>query len=148
MEAIIFCGVQATGKTTFYAQHFLKTHIRISMDMLHTRNKESRIMQACLEVQHPFVIDNTNPTREDRAKYIAEARARKYKVTGYYFQSKLEEALLRNNTRTGKELIVEKGIRATYSKLELPDLSEGFDALYYVNITEQGFHIKNWDHEI
>jgi hypothetical protein len=40
MQAIIFTGIQATGKTSFYAQHFLKTHIRISLDMLHTRNVE------------------------------------------------------------------------------------------------------------
>lgn len=148
MEAIIFCGIQATGKTTYYVQHFLRTHIRISMDMLHTRNKENRLMQACLDVQQPFVIDNTNPSCIDREKYITEAKARKYKITGYYFQSKLEDAIERNNIRTGKEHIVEKGIRGTYNKLEVPTLAEGFDELYYVEISADGFLTKTWKHEI
>ncbi|HEV7348839.1 hypothetical protein [Telluribacter sp.] len=51
MQAIIFCGLQATGKTTFYRDHFLKTHIRISLDMLNTRNKETQFMEVCLRTQ-------------------------------------------------------------------------------------------------
>lgn len=45
MEAIIFCGIPATGKTSFYKQHFFDTHMRISMDQLHTRNKEGRFFR-------------------------------------------------------------------------------------------------------
>lgn len=47
MEAIIFCGIQATGKSTFYRQHFFDTHLRISMDQLHTRNKEGKLLDYC-----------------------------------------------------------------------------------------------------
>lgn len=148
MEAIIFCGIQATGKTTFYVRRFLKTHVRISMDLLHTRNKEQKMLHTCLELQQPFVIDNTNPTKEERNKYITEAKAKKFRVVGYYFQSKLDAAIERNNTRTGKERVVDIGIRGTYSKLELPEEAEGFDELYYVQITGDDFDIKNWGHEI
>ncbi len=148
MEAIIFCGIQATGKTTFFKENFFKTHIRISLDQLNTRNKELRFIETCLLTSHPFVIDNTNPTTEERAKYIAMAKASKFKVIGYYFQSKLADALLRNNQRTGKENIPELGIKGTFKRLVLPSLTEGFDELYYVTAENYTFSIKKWSDEI
>jgi predicted kinase len=30
MEAVILVGIQASGKSTFYAQRFFDTHVRIS----------------------------------------------------------------------------------------------------------------------
>jgi predicted kinase len=41
MQAVIFIGIQGSGKTSYYAAHFLKTHMRLSLDMLKTRNKET-----------------------------------------------------------------------------------------------------------
>jgi hypothetical protein len=66
MEAIIFIGIQATGKSTFFQQRFFVTHVRINLDMLKTRNRERILLVACLEDKQPFVIDNTNLTREAR----------------------------------------------------------------------------------
>jgi predicted kinase len=148
MEAIIFCGIQATGKTTFFKENFFKTHIRISLDQLNTRNKEQKFIDTCLSTQQPFVVDNTNPTKEDRAKYIAVSVANKFKIIGYYFQSKLNEALIRNNQRLGKENIPEIGIKGTFNKLEIPSFEEGFDELYYVEIENGNFKITNWANEI
>ena len=34
MEAVIFIGLQASGKSTFYRQRFFRTHVRTNMDML------------------------------------------------------------------------------------------------------------------
>lgn len=148
METIIFCGIQATGKTTFFKEQFFKTHIRISLDQLNTRNKEQKFIDTCIETRHPFVVDNTNPTKEDRAKYISIAKANKFKVIGYYFQSKLAEALIRNSQRTGKENIPEIGIKGTFNKLSLPSFEEGFDELYYVETENNEFKIKKWTNEI
>jgi len=145
MEAIIFIGIQATGKSSFYKQYFSDTHLRINLDMLKTRHREDIILKACLSAKQPFVVDNTNPTIANRQKYITLAKAAKFKLIGYYFQSKLKEAIKRNNTRTGKSCIPEKGIRATYAKLQRPSFSEGFDALYYVTINgDNTFTIKEW----
>jgi predicted kinase len=148
MEIIIFCGIQATGKTSFYQQRFFKTHVRISLDQLNTRNKEDKFIETCLLTQQPFVVDNTNPTKAERQKYIASAKACGYRVIGYYFQSKIEEAMIRNARRTGKENIPEVGIRGTYAKLEIPAFDEGFDELYYVEMNDENFQIKNWSHEV
>src|ERR1700753_462910 len=120
MEAVIFCGIQATGKTTFFKEKFFKTHVRISLDQLNTRNKELRFIETCILTSHPFVIDNTNPSPEERAKYIAIAKTNKFKVTGYYFQSRLTDALERNNKRSDKEKIPEAGVVGTYKRLSLP----------------------------
>jgi len=148
MEAIIFCGIQATGKTTFFKEKFFKTHVRISLDLLNTRNKELRFIETCILTSQPFVVDNTNPSLEERAKYITIAKANKFKVTGYYFQSKLTNAVERNNQRFGKEKIPEIGIRGTFKKLSLPSMNEGFDELYYVTAENNSFTIKPWSDEI
>jgi predicted kinase len=139
MEAVLFCGIQAAGKTTFYVERFLRTHLRISMDMLHTRNKERKLLHFCLLMQQRFVVDNTNPTVKERHRYIEAARLHKFTIIGYYFKTDVGAAIARNAQRSGKELVPIPGIRGTFRKLEPPRYEEGFDALYRVEITNQGF---------
>ena len=146
MEAILFIGMQATGKSTFYKEHFFHTHIHINLDMLKTRNREGAFLQVCLDTKMRFVVDNTNPSKADRSRYIVPAKENKFQLIGYYFQSKLQDALLRNENRVTR--IPEKGLMATYSKLELPSLNEGFDELWYVTIAENGFEVKAWQDEL
>lgn len=141
MEAVLFCGIQAAGKTTFYVERFLRTHVRISMDLLHTRNKERKLMELCLSLQQRFVVDNTNPTRKERQKYIEAARQHRFKVIGYYFHTEVAAAIARNAGRTGKGHIPIPGIRGTYKKLEPPAYDEGFDILHRVELTPQGFRV-------
>lgn len=148
MEGILFIGIQASGKSTFYKEQFFNTHVRISLDLLNTRNKETQFLEKCLELQQRVVIDNTNPTVADRKKYIEKFRQYKYKVVGYYFQSKIEDAVERNQRRGGKQKVPDKGILSTYSKLELPSRKEGFDELYYVEIKDGQFIINEWQDEI
>lgn len=148
MEAIIFCGIQATGKTTFYRENFLKTHVRLSLDQLRTRNREQKFFELCIETEQSFVIDNTNPTKLDRERYILRAKSKGFKIIGYYFQSKVVEAIARNSQREGKEKIPEVGIKGTFNKLEIPSMEEGFDELFYVEIIGNNFLIKEWANEI
>lgn len=148
MEMILFIGVQATGKSTFYTQRFFATHVRLSLDMLNTRNKQQQFMNTCFATQQAFVLDNTNPTKAERAVYIAQAKQYKYSVVGYYFQSKIEDAIQRNNTRTGKARIPGIGIRGTFSKLELPDYDEGFDTIFYVTMENNTFAVQEWNNEV
>lgn len=148
MEAVIFCGIQATGKSTFYKQHFFNTHVRVSMDLLKTRHRESLILDACLKTSQKLVVDNTNPSRAERARYIDMARAHGYKVIGYYFQSVIAAALQRNSLRPAAALVPDIGIRGTFSRLELPSTAEGFDELYFVSLGEGGFTIKAWNDEV
>jgi predicted kinase len=145
MQAIIFCGIQATGKSTFYKQRFFNSHIRISLDLLKTRHREQRLLQLCLETQAKFAVDNTNPSREERRRYLEPAKAAGYRVVGYYFQSVPKLALLRNRQRPEAEQVPDKGIFGAAGRLELPSFAEGFDELYYVRIGEGGaFVVEPW----
>lgn len=147
MEAIIFCGIQASGKSSFFKERFFGTHMHLSLDLLNTRNRLGRFMETCLTTQMPFVIDNTNPTRTEREQYIRAAKARHYRVIGYYFRSDISDALRRNAQRQGKALIPEQGLKATYNKLQLPAREEGYDELYDVELTADGFVVKEWTTE-
>jgi predicted kinase len=147
MQAIIFIGIQASGKSTFFQQRFFHSHLRLNLDMLKRRHREQILLRACLDAKQPFVIDNTNATRADRAQYISAAKAAGFSVVGYYFQSKLQDAIARNNQRSGKALIPVKGILATHRKLELPCLDEGFEQLFYVTINDVGEFIVQEFHD-
>ena len=145
MEGIIFIGIQASGKSTFFQRFFFKSHVRLSLDMLKTRHRESIMLEACIQAKQSFVIDNTNPTRNDRARYIEKLRENKFKIKGYYFQSKIDECLARNISREGTEQIPDVGVKGTYNKLEKPSYDEGFDELYYVSLKGHEFVVQAWE---
>lgn len=148
MEAVIFIGLQATGKSSFYVARFFHSHIRINLDMLKTRRREELLLRACLEMQQPFVVDNTNPTIAERARYIPPARVARFRIVGYYFESSLGEAIRRNSARAPEAQVPAKAIGATRKKLQPPTHGEGFDALYIVQIApEGGFQVASWDEE-
>jgi predicted kinase len=141
VEAVVFVDIQASGKSSFYRARFFDTHLRINLDMLKTRHREQLLLRACIEAKQPFVVDNTNPSVEERARYIELARSGGFRVVGYYFRSQPKEALTRNNQWTGKARIPEKGILGTYKRLRMPTTEEGFDELYHVHIDEKGCFI-------
>ena len=145
MKGVIFVGLQASGKSSFYLQEFYRTHIRLNLDMLKTRHREKILFNACLESKQPVVIDNTNPTRSCRKRYIGGFKDHRFEVVGYYFATSLTDCLERNAQRQGKEHIAEVGIRATYNKLQPPSYAEGFDQLYRVSLKEGKFSVELWD---
>ncbi|HEV8428680.1 MAG TPA: AAA family ATPase [Pyrinomonadaceae bacterium] len=149
MEAVIFIGIQGTGKSSFYQERFFQTHIRISSDMLKTKHRLRLLFNACLDAKQSFVLDNTNVTKELRADFIAQSRAAGFRVVGYYFRSDIASALTRNSQRVNSARIPDVGVLGTYKKLEIPQPSEGFDALYYVRIEPEGkFQVEEWSNEV
>jgi predicted kinase len=148
MEAVIFCGIQASGKSSFFKAHFFRTHVRLSLDLLRTRHREKLFLTTCLNSGQRFVVDNTNPTRADRAVYIHAARQKSFRILGYYFASGAEDALARNGLREKMERVPDKGILATLAKLERPSPDEGFDALFHVNLDREAFVVSEWQNEI
>ena len=142
MEAIVFSGIQGSGKTSFYRERLVETHVRISLDLLRTRNRERILLRACLEAQQPFVVDNTNPTRAERARYVGPARDAGFRVLGYFFEATPADAIARNERRHGREPIPVRGILGTYKRLELPVREEGFAELLRVRPTPgRGFAV-------
>ena len=142
-KAIILIGIQGSGKSTFYGKKFSE-YVHVNLDTLHTRKKEKILVEECLNEKRSFVVDNTNPTKEERAYYIQAAKAHGYEIEGYFLQSILAECIKRNQNRTGKARIPDKAIACTSNKLEMPSYEEGFDKLYFVK-TEQGeFVVEAW----
>jgi AAA domain len=121
MEAVIFCGVQGSGKTTLYRDRFLETHARVSMDLLRTRAREAAFLQVCLETGQPFVVDNTNPTTADRRRYVEPARAAGFHVIGYLIEADAPRSV---NAPAWAG-------RATAGRLVRPAPEEGFDELWH-----------------
>jgi len=149
MEALIFIGIQASGKSTFYKQRFSATHVHVNLDTLKTRRREDVLLQDCFDAKRQFVVDNTNVTQALRTKYIAGARKSGFRVVGYYFESKIADGLRRNALRPPDQCVPEKGLLGTYAKLEIPSLSEGFDELQYVRIgLNNVFVVEDWRDEI
>ena len=132
MEGIIFVGIQASGKSTFYHDRFSNTHLRINLDMLKTRHREKRLIETCLEISQRFVVDNTNPTVTDRERYIRLLKNQAWKIIGYYFKPNVSDSIERNQKRQLSQQVPIKGIRGTYSRLIVPSYEEGFDQLYWV----------------
>ena len=137
-EAIIFVGLQGAGKSTFYREQFFATHLRISLDMLRTRRREATLLDACLAGSISLVIDNTSPTREERARYIAPARRAGFRVVGYHFDLPIAVCLARNAARPTAERIPPRGIYGTRKRLQPPTYEEGFNALYRVTLNADG----------
>lgn len=135
-------GLQGSGKSTFFLQQFYKTHLRLSMDMLRTRHREKLLFEACLAAKQPIVIDNTNPTPAERARYIPAFKAHQFAVIGYYFDAPFAECLARNALRTGKEFVPEAGLKSVAKQLQVPSLAEGFDQLYRVQLQQEQFMIS------
>ena len=139
----IMIGIQASGKSSF-CKSILKEYVRINLDELNTRNKERIAIMEAIQSGVDIVIDNTNPTKADREKYVSIAKNHGYEVIGYFMQSRLQECIDRNEQREGKAYIPRKAIACTSNKLEIPDYVEGFDKLYFVSISEAGYMIDEW----
>ena len=140
MVAVIFIGIQGSGKSSFFRERFFDTHVRINLDMLRTRRREELLFTACLAAGQSFVIDNTNPLPSDRARYVERARARGFRTVAYFFESSLREAMARNNLRAGKQKVPPPAVAAAFKKIVRPSSDEGFDEIYSVKLTpESGF---------
>ena len=114
--------------------------------MLKTRHREKLIFQACLAAKQPFVIDNTNASVAERKRYIALSKEAGFQLVGYYFSSRIQEALERNRHREVAAQIPDKGVFGVAGRLELPSFAEGFDTLWYVKIDGAGgFVVEEWN---
>ncbi|MBW8807724.1 AAA family ATPase [Lysobacter capsici] len=147
MEIVLFIGAQGAGKSRFYLDRFFATHLRVNLDMLKTRHRERLLLRACFEMKQRFVVDNTNPTCDERAAYIAQAREHGFAVRGYYFDVPYDELLSRNAQREGKARVSEVAIRATLKRLQPPAWAEGFEQLHTVRVRDGGCIVTDYESE-
>ena len=141
---VIMIGIQGSGKSTFYHKYLADSFVRINLDTLKTRHQENLLISECIQSGKSFAVDNTNPTREDRQRYIPLAQYAGYKVIGYFMESKLKTCIERNNQRTGLARIPATAIAATSNKLQMPSYDEGFDEIYFVKNDGKTMVIEDW----
>lgn len=152
IELVIFIGLQAAGKSTFYRARLAATHELVSKDLMrHNKRKARRqeqLVAEALRASRSVVVDNTNPTVEERAPLIALGHAYGARVIGYYFESRAGASLERNKARGGRDRVPDIAIFATAKRLQRPSYAEGFDTLCCVRIADHGaFDVADWlDH--
>ncbi len=148
MEAIILCGIQGSGKSTFCHDRYWDSHIRLNYDMLRTRHREKIILAACIESKQPFVVDATNPTILDRERYIGPAKVARFKVIGIEFVVPVALAVSRNAMRNPKQCVPNKAIYAATAKFQPMTFAEGFDQLWLAIVSADGIELKEQESAI
>lgn len=148
LELVVFVGLQASGKTSFYEEKFADTHVHVSKDSFpKVRNRDGtqhRLMQEAFIAGKSVVLDNTNPTRDDRAVALAIAHGYGAKARAYYFESVVAQSMKRNANRFGKAQVPLAAILSTSFKLTMPSYEEGFLDIKYVSIRDDKFVVKDW----
>lgn len=143
MEMVLFIGIPASGKSSFYQERFFHTHVRVNRDMLKTRRREDLLIRACLEGKTKFVVENTNLTRAVRAAYVSLAKQASFAVVGYFFESAAIDAVNRNKLRLESERVPAVAIWVANKRLEMPAMEEGFERLYRVRMLQPaGFVVE------
>lgn len=147
-EIIIFVGYPGCGKSTFYKQYF-NNYVHINQDILKTKIKCLKLCLNSMKENKNIVIDNTNPSKEIRQKYINMAKLNNYKCRCIYFDIDLLLAkhmnyyreLSKNNDiiiteNDSLKIIHSETLRVPdiaynmyKSKFEMPEISEGFDEI-------------------
>ena len=139
---MVFVGLPAAGKTTFYRQRFAATHRHISKDLWPASARkdirQARELREALANNQSVVVDNTSPSVADRAAIIDIARELGVSVVGYYFTASTREAIGRNRGREGRERVPDVAIFAQAKRMVVPTHAEGFDQLYRVSVLPDG----------
>ncbi len=142
MEIVIFVGLQAAGKSTFFRMYLAETHVLVSKDLLsnnkHRSRRQSQLIEEALQAGSSVVVDNTNPTLADRAELIQLGRMYSAEIVGYYFVPEVSQSLARNKQRIGKEKVPDIAIFATMKRFVHPTYEEGFDRLFCVVANDDG----------
>ncbi len=148
MQLVLLIGLPGSGKTTFYREYFAATHLHVSKDAMRGKRNRDRKQGVLLEeaelAGQSVVLDNTHPSAQVRAPWLAWARERAWSVHGYYLSSKVADCYSRNAARTNEDRVPDVGFYAIVGSLELPSYAEGFDKLFYVRQVDGKFTVEEW----
>ena len=132
---VIFIGLPASGKSTYYLQHFAATHLHVSKDLLPRGARQEPLIEKALAAGQSVVVDNTNPSPAARAPLIALGRRHGARIAGYFFEVDVKTALVRNRLREGKGRVPDVALFVTKKKLVPPSYDEGFDEIHVIAAT-------------
>lgn len=96
----------------------------------------------------PRLSDPKSPRAAERSRYIAAAKPFGFRGVGLYFQSKVADALVRNDLRPAEQGGPLVGVLGTYKRLQVPEPEEGFDALFFARLGPDGFTVEEGQREV
>jgi predicted kinase len=146
VELVVFSGLQASGKTSFYRARLAATHVHVSKDAWpNARNRErrqQRLIAEALAAGQSVVVDNTNPSPVERRPLVELGRLAGARLVSFHFVSTVEASLARNGDRSGRARVAAVGIYAVAAKLAAPGADEGFDSRYEVRLVDGNFVVR------
>lgn len=129
-EVVVLVGLPGAGKTTFYRERFAESHVHVSRDHFRKHanpaKRQATLIREALRLGRSVVVDNTNPTRADRAAIVEIAREFGARAVAYVFTTPLEECLIRNRKRQGEERVPDVAIYTKAKRFEPVTADEGF----------------------
>ena len=142
LELVVFVGLQGSGKTTYYHEHFAATHVHVSKDLMaNMRSREAMQMKQideALGAGRSVVVDNTNPTPQSRAPLIAAGRRHGARLIAVEFEPHVPTSIMRNRQREGRARVPDVAIFVTKKKMIAPSIDEGFDEVLVVKTSDAG----------
>lgn len=139
-EMIIMVGYPGSGKS-YYVKNYIvgnnKNYVRINQDTLKTKQKCLKVAESEIRNNKSVVIDNTNPSKDDRKLFINLAKKYNISCRCIHFITSKNISNHNNHYRGGK--IVPKIAYNIFTKRYCkPSINEGF-----VDILEMDFVIDN-----
>ncbi|XP_018392374.1 PREDICTED: uncharacterized protein F21D5.5 [Cyphomyrmex costatus] len=135
-EMILMVGSPASGKSHFTKNH-LKEYGYVNRDTLGSWQKCIAAVEQYLNQRKSVVIDNTNPDRNSRERYVKIAKKCKVPVRCFVMTTSLEHAKHNNKFREltdPRHTPINEIIIHSYMKTyEPPTLEEGFKEIVEIN---------------
>eukprot|EP01129_Flabellula_baltica_P013739 TRINITY_DN6441_c0_g1_i1.p1 TRINITY_DN6441_c0_g1~~TRINITY_DN6441_c0_g1_i1.p1 ORF type:complete len:454 (-),score=107.27 TRINITY_DN6441_c0_g1_i1:22-1383(-) len=132
-EIIVNVGFPGSGKSSFTKKYLVpKDYVRVNKDELKSQKKCESVALESLEEGKSIVVDNTNPTIENRAVYIEMAKKFDCPIRCFYFDTPREIAEHLNvmrNLMSGGEIkrVPPIGYNIYNKNFVMPTVEEGFE---------------------
>jgi len=126
---VVMVGSPASGKSYYSKELENKGFLRINKDSMKTDKIAENAFNAGIKEGRSIVIDNTNPTKETRAKWINAAKKASYHVSIVWMNFPISVVEYLDNYRIAKYKSQDYHVplvamRVYYKKLEVPTQQE------------------------
>ncbi|XP_063932692.1 uncharacterized protein F21D5.5-like [Zophobas morio] len=148
-EVVIMVGGPGSGKSYFCKNNLIsKGYVHVSRDKLGTWQKCAKLLEDCIQRKQSVVIDNTNPDKESRQRYIDVAKRHGILCRCFVMTTTHRHAKHNNRFRemTDKSHVaVGDLVLNSYKKgYQEPELTEGFSEIIKIPFIPK---FNNVEHE-
>ncbi|XP_044265642.1 uncharacterized protein F21D5.5-like [Tribolium madens] len=133
-EVIIMVGTLGSGKSHF-CKNFLvpKGYVHVSQDKLGSWKKFTKMLEDCLQKKQSVVIDNTNPDKESRQKFIDVAKRKQVDCRCFIMTTSHNHVKhnirFRNITDKSQLPVGDLNLNSYKKAFQEPEMAEGFSEI-------------------